>query len=323
MSHKRTEEMAVGQDSFLDTTANLVGILIILVVVIGTKTKLDAVEYGKQRAAEETPAEITAARREAGGLVQSLGRQATQTAEYELELQYRKLERDRLLEKVTIARDIVAEQIQDLDAKRREQLEQATKIEDLRSELADVEQQMGEADESERPTVVLEHLPTPMARTVFTKEMHIQLKDGLVTVVPWDRLVQTLKDQVPLALRRNGSRKNIEDTLGPVGGFLMHYRMLAVPGGFELERFELEPTPTAASETLNEALSPAGRLRLELASRDPSETVITVWVYPDSFQQFRGLKSAIFEQGFLSAARPLPFGVRIGASPKGSRSSAQ
>jgi hypothetical protein len=132
-----------------------------------------------------------------------------------------------------------------------------------------------------------------------------------------------LKQQIPLAARRQASRSGLEDTLGPVGGFLMRYRMNAIPGGLALDRFELEATSAAPRESLSESLAPAGRLRLELASRKPRETVVTAWVYPDSFEQFRQLKATLFEEGFLCAARPLPEGVRIGASPQGTRSSAQ
>ena len=91
----------------------------------------------------------------------------------------------------------------------------------------------------------------------------------------------------------------------------------------ELERFELEVVEPQIGETIEDALSPGSRLRVELAGRQPRETVITVWVYPDSFEAFRQLKEALFEDGFLTAARPLPDGVLIGASPRGSRSTAQ
>ena len=115
----------------------------------------------------------------------------------------------------------------------------------------------------------------------------------------------------------------LEDRLGPIGGFLMRYRMASIPGGFELERFELEPTESVPAEPLAEALQGSSRLAMELASRNPRETVVTVWVYPDSFDYFRTLKARLFAEGFLCAARPLPEGVRVGASPRGSRSSAQ
>lgn len=43
-----------------------------------------------------------------------------------------------------------------------------------------------------------------------------------------------------------------------------------------------------------------------MSSRVPAETVVTAWVYPDSFGEFRKLKTALYREGFLAAARPLP-----------------
>ncbi len=319
---KPTADLGVGEDSFLDTTANLVGILIILVVVIGAKTKIDAEAYGRKLA--ETPtSSAEEPRREALALIQSLNQQKIEMRNYELETEYRKRERDALLRQVAEARQQIDAELESVDDEQRALVESSSKLESLKSQLSDVQQQIGAAEPQPQPPVVLEHLPTPMARTVFTREMHVQLSNGLVTVIPWDRLVATLRDQAPLAARRGSSRGRFEDVLGPIGGYLMRYRMNAVPGGFELDRFELETTSDAPSEPLAEALSGSGRLRIELASRQPGETVVTVWVAPDSFEEFRQLKAALFDEGFLSAARPLPDGVRIGASPNGTRSSAQ
>ena len=47
MPRHAEEHISVGEDSFLDTTANLVGIMIILVVLVGSKTTTDAHEHGK------------------------------------------------------------------------------------------------------------------------------------------------------------------------------------------------------------------------------------------------------------------------------------
>ena len=38
MSKRRNDEAAIGEDAFLDTIANLVGILIILVVIVGSRS---------------------------------------------------------------------------------------------------------------------------------------------------------------------------------------------------------------------------------------------------------------------------------------------
>lgn len=317
------DEAGVGEDSFLDTTANLVGILIILVVIVGAKTKLEAEEYGRQQAQAEHDEDLAEPRRQAAATYKSLLKQQQDLQSHEAELRYRQQERKQLLTKVALAREKVELAEQQLDDQAQSVLETSKEIRELQQKLADVKQQADVDDDQERPQVILEHLPTPMARTVFTKEMHVQLKGGQVTVIPWDRLVEALKSQIPLAARRKASQDNLEDALGPVGGFLMRYRMNAVPGGLELDHFELEATPAAVQESLPEALAAGGRLRLELASRDPSETVITMWVYPDSFEEFRQLKARLFEAGFLAAARPLPEGVRIGASPRGTRSAAQ
>ncbi len=323
MPRRHAEENTVGEDSFLDTTANLVGILIILVVVIGSKTKIEAEAYGRELAENRPEPQFEEPVREVQALQNSLVELEFKQREYELENQYRKLERDSLLAQLSQARSAVEEQLQSLDVDKRDGIEQEQELESLEMQLKEINEKMGAAEESKRPKIVLEHLPTPMAKTVFNREMHIKLQNGRVTVIPWDRLIDMLKQQVPLAARRNASRNTLDDTLGPVGGWLMKYRMLSVPGGFELDRFELESVSSNEAETLPEAFSPAGRLNLELASRNPAETVVTVWTYPDSFELFRELKIYLFKQGYLSAARPLPEGMHIGASPRGSRSSAQ
>lgn len=323
MGRRNSEQLTVGEDSFLDTVANLVGIVIILVVVIGTKTKMDAEAYVKEISKQDSTAHLADPASEVMRLKQSLYETQTQLAGYDFETSYRKLERDKLLDSVTLARNEIEARISQVDSKKMQEVESTQHLETLQSKLKEVNQRVGKNEEIKRPKIVLEHLPTPMAKTVFGREMHIRVRRGLVTVIPWDRLVQTLKDHVPLAARRNASRKALEETLGPIDGFLLKYRMNSIPGGFELDRFELETTADNQGEPLAEALSASGRLRLEMSSRKPSETVVTVWVYPDSFDEFRQLKNALFQEGFLSAARPLPDGIRIGASPHGSRSVAQ
>ena len=91
----------------------------------------------------------------------------------------------------------------------------------------------------------------------------------------------------------------------------------------ELDKFELEPTPDVLREPLNQSLGTHGRLRVELANYPARETTVTAWVYPNSFETFRQLKELLFNEGYMTAARPMPDGLRIGASPHGSKSSAQ
>jgi hypothetical protein len=324
MKHRSNgEDLSVGEDSFLDTIANLVGILIIIVVIVGAKAKVSTDKHFREQANAERQQGLEEPIKEVSVVEQTLLEQVVAIREYELEAEYRRLERQALLEKVVLARDEIKEKLDKLDDEQREAIEKEGEIDKLQSELEKLQDLGGASQESPRPKIVLEHLPTPMARTVFQKELHVMLKEGRVIVIPWDRLIEVLKQQIPLAAQRQASRNRLEDKIGPVGGFVMMYRMAAVPGGFELDRFELEPTQSVPVESIEETMQSTSRLSIEMATRNPRETVVTVWVYPDSFDDFRKLKAWLFSQGFLCAARPLPDGVRVGGSPQGSRSTAQ
>ncbi|HBE66644.1 MAG TPA: hypothetical protein DDW52_00715 [Planctomycetaceae bacterium] len=320
MARRANFDASVGEDSFLDTTANLVGILIILVVVVGAKTRVDAEAY-QRSLVEQSETEVDGS--ELRALDAARKENVIDLIKYNQELQYREAERSNLLVRLAVAKEQVEEELIAVDDAKRESIQRQRKIAKLEAELDAIADQMGSDTEQPRPTVVLEHLPTPMAKTVFNREMHIQIKDQKITVIPWEQLVDMLKQHIPLAARRQASRSQLQDTLGPVGGFVMHYMMQSVPGGFELDHFDLEVLDSAPRETIEQALAPTGRFSLELASRQPSETVVTAWVYPDSFDTFRTLKARLFKEGFLAAARPLPDGQSIGASPRGTRSTAQ
>ncbi len=320
---KHEEPANHGEDSFLDTIANLVGILIILVVLIGGQTKVQAEAKSREIAKQDILDKALEPAAEAERLRSSALENLRQLEQYAVEAEYRRLERDTLLEKRALAKAEIEERVSKIDAKKRERIEKVSELESLQSQLKEVGEQLSATSDTKVDKIVLEHLPTPMAKTVFIRELHVRLKNNRLHIIPWDRLVSMLKEQAPMAARRAASKKALEDRLGPVGGFIMHYRMMAIPGGFELDRFEIDITPENVGETLEESLASGGALRGEMSSRVPAETVVTVWVYPDSFGEFRKLKSALYREGFLAAARPLPPDILIGASPRGSRSAAQ
>jgi hypothetical protein len=334
MARNRNDGLVVGDDSFLDTIANLVGVLIILVVVMGTKTHYAAKEYGeKQR--REAAAQVEKPATEMVAIRKSVAEQEQRLARHELELSYRKEERLALLRKIGLLEEELKKKMEDSGEDVRQRVENEAAIAQLTKQLEDLKNAKSHGEEEEEAPIALQHLPTPMAKTVFGQEMHLRIAKGRVSVIPWDRLVEQLKQTVPLVARRGMNRNVIEDSLGPMEGYMMKFRLvnskgMVQAGGrvgmgsiVELERFELEIVEPNMGETIQEALSPGSRLRIELGGRQPRETVITVWVYPDSFEEFRLLKEALFEEGFLTAARPLPEGILIGASPKGSRSTAQ
>ena len=85
----------------------------------------------------------------------------------------------------------------------------------------------------------------------------------------------------------------------------------------------VEPLQEPFGQPIDSVLGQGSELDIEIAGRNPDMTTITVWVYPDSFAAFRGLKEHLYKRGFATAARPLPDGHQISGGPQGSRSRAQ
>ena len=85
----------------------------------------------------------------------------------------------------------------------------------------------------------------------------------------------------------------------------------------------LTPVADNLGETVNEAMRPNSQFRLALANRRAKDATITLWTYPDSFDDFRRVKKELYRLGFPVAARPLPEGVPISGSSSGSKSTAE
>lgn len=334
MSRRNQDEIPIGEDCFLDTIANLVGILIILVVIVASRShataKVVVAEEMRQRIDQlESPMA------KAKQLDQDLQKQQDELRSYEIEIAYRDSERMSIMDRVTMTEQLAEEEMKDIDDSDRDRIETDIEMSDLQKQLADLLKQKGDLQGLEQSTAVLQHLPTPMAKTVFGRELHVMLRGGSVSVVPWEQLIAALKREARHSAERNSQKNRFVNQLGPINGFLMIYGLKSQSGimsdglnsrlarTIELEKFELEPTQEVVRESVEQTLSTGGRLRGELSTSVSQHTTVTVWVYPDSFNEFRILKERLFLEGFLCAARPLPFNVRIGASPKGSASTAQ
>ena len=334
MSKKRIDDTAIGEDAFLDTIANLVGIIIILVVIVGSRSSATA----KIAVAKEIESEVNQLESpldKSKNLGQDLQKQYDELHGYNNEISFRDAERMAIMDRVTVAEKIVEEELGKIDQSARELIETEQEMSDLEKQLANLLQQQGDVQSIEQSTAILQHLPTPMAKTVFGRELHVMMRGSKVAVIPWDRLVDSLKIEARRSAERNSQKDRFVNQLGPIDGFLMTYGLKSQSGimsngsttklarTIELEKFELDPTSDVVYESVAETMGIGGRLRFELASSTAQHTTITVWVYPDSFNEFRTMKEKLFVDGFLCAARPLPFNVRIGASPRGSASTSQ
>ncbi len=341
MSIRRTrprENEGPGQDSFLDIVANLVGILVILITVIGVRAQDAWVESSNDTTKEvptATAPQVTATQQELENLTRNVHEIQQQAAQLQQLTENRRRERQRLQVLLTVARRELDTQQEQLDAGHQRELQLQRQLRGLSTELAELTDQEQTLEQIQQQPIVLEHVPTPLAETVFGTEEHYRLKNGRLAYVPLNALTEMLRRDAPRSADRLRNVPQITETIGPVQGFHLRYtlrrRSVAqlTNGGAvvrqlaELERFVLLPISEEFGEPLETALSANSQFRQQLAAYRPGETVLTIWTYPDSFIEFSRLKRWLFDQGFSTAARPLPDDQPISGSPSGSRSAAQ
>lgn len=227
-------------------------------------------------------------------------------------------------------------QLQSLHAeqsRRNQQLAQT--LEKLDGELVKVESRQQALEDEAAPVTELKHDATPVSQVIQGKEYHLRLHRNKVSIAPIDELVDRIKSQVERRkewIARHGVHEGI---VGPIDGYSMTYRVrkqrptLAEElryGGtafrIAAERWELTPGYNIQAESAEEAVRPGSRLIDFLANLEPQASV-TVWVYPDSFDLYRTIQQMCHDRGITIAARPLPAGTAIAASPNGSKSLGQ
>jgi hypothetical protein len=335
---KSDQAEAPGQDSFLDVVANLVGMLIILVMVVGAQTKrgLIARETARQNAAAPPAAlqeEVVAAEAAAVSVEQSIGELQHKISRQNQEVAFREAERNRVQLLVTIAEQRLAEHRNQLGASDQQRYDLEEQLAAARGELAKLSQ--SQAALTKPSPAVLQHLPTPMAKTVFGSEIHFRLLGGRLVYVPWDEMLERLKSDAPQHVHKLRDAPRAEMSLPAISGFGARYILrraefevqtrlgVASQSKIELESIYFVDAEPNLGVPLTEALQPGSAFHSRLAGHKPQQTTVTLWVYPDSFEEFRLLKAELFKQGYLTAGRPLPTGHPIGGSPDGSRSSAE
>jgi hypothetical protein len=196
-------------------------------------------------------------------------------------------------------------------------------------------EQLTAAQQQTQPADRLNHRLSPVTKPVESDEVHFRVAEGMVSMIPLNDLLDRLKDQV-MSRRSTIMRFNqFEGQVGPVSGYSMKYTV-EKEGGTALEslqtgdlrvrvsvsKWQLQPEESLLQEPIADALRPGSRFRQQLETCPP-DSVVTIWVYENSFSQFAAIRELAHGLRLRVAARPLPEGTPIVGSPNGSRSSAQ
>ena len=345
-STKQRSTLELGHDSFLDIVANLVGILIILVVILGTQSQavIDHVERESQQRESAEPQVAVASQQQIDRLSQHAMRaQSAQSDSDRFEKKIKEMDqiiairdkqRGQLLDLLSEAKAAWEDAKTKIDEKKAQMAAHQTELKKLQSELAKLEGEKERLSDQEEPVVAVEHLPTPMAKTVFGDEVHFRLKNNRLSVVPIEQLLSEIRRDFK-RVASGGRDGRLEAAVGPMRGYVARYVMdksneLSSSGGrfgtatrIQLVRMTVEPLQEPYGEPIQGVLQNGDVIDIELAGRSIGNTTITVWVYPDSFAAFRKLKENLYAKGYATAARPLPMDRAISGGPQGSRSRAQ
>lgn len=329
----------LGQDSFLDTIANLVGVLIILVMVVGSHARnvsvannACAIEKAQLAALKQTVDKSKLAEENVRDEFALLERQLS--AEERL-LQVKTAERQQVLTLLTQLENELELRRAAADQEKQSEIAREQKIASLRQHLNDITRRIAASKAQLPQSNTIEHLPTPIAKTVFRDDVHFRLKGGKLAYVPLDDLVQLMRNEWEMKAEKLATTPRVVEAVGPVEGFQLQYELVSrtitqqssagpVAGrSIELDHFSLLPLFSTVGEALASALQPDSHFSKRLNSLSPEKHTISVWVYPDSFPEFNELKHWLYDRGFQTAAWPLSEGALISGGPNGFRATAQ
>ncbi len=342
---RERSEPAFGSDSFLDVIANLVGIVLIIIVMVGAHVReLPGLELPQtptpsgepepnrpDREIEQRQAEISDLQRRLARLVQALDLAHRTSGEVQAEQQRANDRRHQLQHRLD------AQEAQ-LRAERDavSQVERATAP--LSQRLADLQKAMRDLETRPDNKKTL-HYHLPVSRPVAAGELFFECREGRVTSIDLQTLLEQMRRVAQDRATELRTRWDVTETVGSAGPFRLRFRLERDRSGpldgsglpppengaftYHLAYWELVPVWTDRGERLQAALAKDSLFRRVVESMDPEQVVLTFFVYPDSFGLYRELRDYLYERGFVVAGRPLPVDVPITGSPSGSKSRGQ
>jgi hypothetical protein len=347
---RHTREIPFSFDSFLDIVANVVGIIIrlILVVWVGARSYSSI-----QMLARPASPSAVEQRLPADPLQPELAQHQQELAN----IQERLLAQLRQLRGTEESRASVEQELAGLTVRRHKLEQERTVLDRVAGEYGSAAQRVAltsaeirtrsqklaeeiHAIEQLPPLKQTLHYRTPISRPVTSEELLFECNRGRVTFID----IAAMLAEVGQGMEERGKQLRemwqVSDATRAVGAFRLHYTVererglldalgnpLTPPsgGGFRygLSEWILEPVALERGEPMERALADGSEFRLIVDSIDPQQTAVTFWVYPDSFALFRRLRDYLYERDVTVAGRPLPQGVSIASSRRGTVSRGQ
>jgi Skp family chaperone for outer membrane proteins len=351
---RRVREIPFSFDSFLDIVANVVGIIIrlILVVWVGARS-YSSLQVAAIKPPPRPAKVIPTVEEVSDPLKAELARHSRELAQAQEHL----LAELRRLQEVTAGETETRNQLLALNARHQQlsgdlqNIEQSARVgadavraaalssTELRRRIQKLALEIHALEQLPPPKKTL-HYRTPVSRPVDSEELLFECNNNRVTFIDITALLNEVRDGIEDKGKLLRTQWQVSDVAGPVGPFRLRYTVererslfdavagQAVPetnGGFRygLSDWQVEPILPVRGETADAALAEGSEFRQIVDRIDPQQTVVTFWVYPDSFALYRRLRDFLYERDVVVAGRPLPKGMPIASSRRGSVSRGQ
>jgi hypothetical protein len=347
-------EIAFSFDSFLDLVANVIGIIIRLILVawVGARAYQSAMENELEKAVKAEPAKTSAQakplpadplQRELEKTRQELDQARAGMLEKLKALDSTKDEKEKVrqelvqlsLAKAGLERDQLA---LDQAARNKTPIKADFTMSELRQRSQEIIKQIQAVEKLPSLKKTLRY-HTPLSRPVHTDELMFECRHGRVTYIDLPAFMAEIKRNLEDMGQQLRNQWQVTAVAGPVGAFRLHYvverqrdLLNSVAGGsfptgasysYGVSEWVVEPVKDIRGEPLPRALAPDSEFRRTIEAGVPQQTVITFWVYADSFAIFRELRDFLYERGLEVAGRPMPDDAAIAANRHGTKSRGQ
>ena len=342
-------EIAFSFDSFLDLVANVIGIIIRLILVawVGARAYQAAMEKEAREGPAPTSAQIKTLPQDPLQLELDKERLELQQARADMLSKLKALdsvkgEEDKIrleLKQVSLAqagldRDRTA--LEDA-ARNKTPIKADFTMSELRQRSQEIIKQIQAVEKLPALKKTLRY-HTPVSRPVHTDELMFECRRGRVTYIDLPAFMAEIQRNLQDMGQQLRNQWQVSAVAGPVGAFRLHYvierqrdLLNSVAGGlpttsgysYGMSEWVVEPIQAVRGEPLPNALAPGSEFRRIIEAGVPQQTVVTFWVYADSFGIFRELRDFLYERGLEVAGRPMPDDAVIAANRHGTKSRGQ
>lgn len=343
---RSSENLADGQDSFLDVVSNLVGVLIILIMIAGVRVRNatsdqtalanETTSTLSEEEREERDAYVFAATKLADlrARVKDLQSREQETSDQaallraqadSAEAAYRQY-----VEESTQMTTLLERESAKKSEKEREEYALQCAILDREKTLDALRQEKAALANARPNAITIENVPTPISQRVEDgREGYFRLKGGRLSHVP----IRAFEERVMLGFkgyRGDMTPRLIDTRIGPIDGYYFQYQVEltasresdGVHYAFSMRYGECQPTTEPLGEPVDEALARRDSVFLNrLMKYSRQDTTITIFAYADSFAYLNDIKKYLFSLGYQTAIRPMLDSAPIAISPQGTKSS--